>query len=158
MRRPPAGSLTLAEVETRNKAAIARPRIPEPAGVEKIIAEAYAHPLSPMVPDIGPFEVPPKDYEAILQYFRHSQFDETVPSPYSQEIGTMRLRLKDKAIFRICWFWVTEHGRLAFSCNGIRYHSTGERFADDETLAVDVALRNIYERITRADKKVERSK
>jgi hypothetical protein len=110
-----------------------------------MIAEAYGHPLFPMAPDIVPFEVPAKDYVRVLDYFRNAQLDRELPSPSSQEMGTIRLVLKGPATFRICWFWVREHGRLAFSCNGIRYVCIGEPFSGDEALTVDATLRKISE-------------
>jgi hypothetical protein len=149
-KQPTTGDLMLKELEQRGREVIEHPYIPASGHVKRIIAEVYAHPLSPMVPDVGPFDVPVEDYEKILGCFRNARLDEKRPSPYHQEMGTVRLILDDGATFRICWYSIGHYGRLAFSCGGIRYRSEGDKFADDETLAVDIILRKIYASLEKA--------
>jgi hypothetical protein len=142
----------MAEAERARKRAIAKPYIPEAKDIDKIVAEVYDHQLTPFFPDIGPFEIPREDYEKVFHYFRNAQLDERLPSSVSVEMGTIRFIMKEGGGFRICWFWVGKGGRLAFSWNGIRYRSAGERFAFDETMEVDAVVREIHDRITKTRK------
>jgi hypothetical protein len=127
--------------------AVDRPRIPAADQVARMRAEAYAHPFSPSMHDIGPFDVPPERYDDILRYFRIASLDRRAPSAMPQEIGTILVTTKNNAMFRICWFWEGKGTRLAFSWSGVRYCATGDRFAFDETLFLDRVLRHIYEGI-----------
>ena len=60
-------------------------------------------------------------------------------------MGTVRIVLPGRNTIRVCWFWTGQKGRFCFSCEGIRYQRTGKPFADDETLAFDAFIRDLYE-------------
>jgi hypothetical protein len=130
------------------------PNIPKVKNIEKMIAEAYSHHLT--IPDTEPFEIPSDYYETILKHFRDAKPDTNAWSGDS-EIGTVRLLLEGGRSIRICWFESGHKARLSFSCGGIRYRSTGERFAEDENMALDAMIRKLCEEI-RKDAKIEKEK
>jgi len=131
----------------RKKGLIAHPKIPVAADVKRMTAEGYNHFFYPNVPNIDPFDVPPEYYEELLRFFRNAELDEDVPSVRSFELGSLRILTKDGETIRICWFWAGQYSRLEFSWKGIRYRSKGNPFSDDETVTVDIKVREIHERI-----------
>jgi hypothetical protein len=141
---PPHEGAKVNDYRTIRQQSVRKPKIPAAAGVGKMIAEAYAHPLPAQ--DIGPFEVPNRHFEQILQHFHNAEID-SEPSLAGQELGTARLIFPHGATVRICWFWVGHKGRMYFSYGGIRYRTVGTKFADDETLAFDALIRKIHEEI-----------
>ncbi len=140
------GPLT-AEWRATSERLMSKAYVPDAKSVDEMIAESYGHPLSPIARDIGPFVVPRTEYENILKHFRASEIDRSA-WPDDREMGTVRLVLSGGTTIRYCWFWLGKKNRLGFSYGGVRYISVGERFADDETLALDAVVREIHERAT----------
>jgi len=113
-----------------------KPEIPKPKDVLSIVAETYCHPMAAFAPDIKPFTIPEKYYGDLLDFFRRAELDKEA-DPFAPELGTMRISVVGRGDVRICWFWERQGARLHYSYRGIRYRSTGQRFAYDETLTVD---------------------
>ena len=118
-----------------------KPQIPELEDIESITAEAYSN-ILPIAND-PPFLVPKRYYVDLLKHFRDAELDK-IASPWHEELGTIRIALVGGRSTRICWFWEGQGYRLCFSCCGMRYTTTGERFAKDETLAIDSFVRRTY--------------
>lgn len=132
--------LTPEDVERMRQQSWKRPRLPEPKEIDSVTAEAYSHFLP--VADVQPFVVPKKYYDDLLKHFRDAELDR-ISDTLDEELGSIRIRLVGGRSIRICWFWAGQGDRLCFSWCGMRYRATGERFAKDETLAVDAFVRRI---------------
>jgi hypothetical protein len=122
--------------------------VPDVDAIDSMSAEAYGHPV--LMDNVGPFVVPRAEYENILKHLRKSEIH-TSAWTGNQEVGTIRIDLKGGTTVRYCWFWMGKKGRLSFSYGGIRYRTIGERFADDETLAIDALIREIHARTSQKD-------
>jgi hypothetical protein len=120
-----------------------KPRIPSPAEIESMTAEAYCF-IFP-IHDVPPFSVPKKYHRELLKHFENAELDDRA-STDDHEMGTMLLRLPNGCNTRICWFWACGRQRLCFSCCGMRYRAVGPPFASDETLAFDVIIRHIHKK------------
>jgi hypothetical protein len=132
------------EVERQRLRGLEHPEFFHADDLESATAENYRHPLWPFVADVPPFAIPNGDYDRILAYIRKCELD---PKPWAheQEQGTVRFIYKGGYSARLCWFWTGQGGRLVFTWAGIRYRTTGEKFAEDETLAFDAMIRKISE-------------
>lgn len=124
------------------------PLIPSNEAVESIVVEANGHPL-PFVEDISPFEVPRNYFDRVLSPFRdaNSEIDKFA-NIEQQELGSARIKFFGGRSVRISWFWAGHKDRMSFSYSGIRYRTTGKRFASDETLAFDATVRRIHDEIS----------
>jgi hypothetical protein len=120
------------------------PDIPKTADIEKIVVEVYGSPWPPLL-DIGSFELPRKDYDKVLDFFRHpAQIDETAFITDEQESGTIRVIFPGRRSLRLCWFDTSNSARFSFSCGGMRYQTTGAKFTKDQAAALDTLIREIH--------------
>jgi hypothetical protein len=133
--------LTPEDIERMRQQSWKKPKYLEPENIESITAEAYSHFLP--VADVPPFVVPKKYYGDLLKHFQDAELDK-IADPLNEELGTIRMGLVGGRSIRICWFWSGQGDRLCFSWCGMRYRATGDRFAKDETLAIDSLVRRIY--------------
>ncbi len=135
----------------RNKSPSENPSIPNAAIIEKMTVEIYSHPLA--FPDIAPMEVPRKDYETVLRFFRFPTRPDNSASQMDEEAGTIRMILPNRTSVRLCWFYMGHNARLSFSCVGMRYKTSGEKFAEDEALALDSTIRRIHKSVVNSPPK-----
>jgi hypothetical protein len=122
------------------------PHVPATEDIEKMTAEAYGNPRLSM-PDVPSFEVPRKNYDAILTFFHElTKIDDKASQVADLELGTIHMTLPDKRSLRVCWFDTGGKTRLSFSANGVRFLTTGAKFTEDHALALDALIRAIYQR------------
>lgn len=150
---PSGGPDTAAQVGAQPERSTAQPRnikalVPSNDAVESIVVESNGHPV-PFVEDISPFEVPRKYFDSVLSPFRDvdSEIDKFA-NIEQQELGSARVKFFGGRSVRISWFWSGHKDRMSFSYSGIRYRTTGKRFASDETLAFDATVRRIHDEIS----------
>lgn len=125
-------------------AALTIPGIDNTGYISQIIVDLYSDPVTG---GQGPLFVLPKtEWKKSLGFFEKCQLDET--NQKLAEIGTMKIVFKSGAVHRICIYWIGHRGTLYFSLDGVRYQSSGERFANDEALAVYAHLFQIGEQIS----------
>ncbi len=127
--------------------------IPHVDKIESMVAELYCNPYEILgSSDIEKFQLPRREYQSVLNLFREFVKENDKDLTGENEIGTIRITLKDGRCVRICWFDRGKN-RMRFSVGGRSYIRTGEWFGSkagrytDETLAVDRYIRAIYERM-----------
>ena len=107
---PRSSRLTTDDVHRMREDSWIKPKIPSSDVIESIVAETYGHPLP--IEDVGPFVIPKKYCDELLNRFREAELDK---SPWQHdELGTIRIRFVGGRSIRICWFWEGQGARLRF--------------------------------------------
>jgi hypothetical protein len=131
------------DLRERERQLVQQPRLPLLHTLVRMTAECYNHPSSPLLKDVGRFEVPKERYGEILLPFAQAELD---PQPQQEycELGTVLLSFRGGGNLRIVWFWTGRETRLRFSYAGLRYIATRGPLASDQALSLDALVRKIH--------------